>query len=451
MPIPALPAATPLSWYLLLSAILFALGVAGFLFRKNIITVFMSIELMLNAVNLSFVAFSYQFKQVDGHIYSFFVMVVAAAEAAVGLGIILTVFKNRKTLHIDEVEYSEKLNMPPLWLIPAFPLLGAALNGLLGRRFGKSLVNLIAIGSVAASFVAVLLVLNSLGVFSGGLHEAHIERYFTWIESGNLNVGFDLMVDRLTAVMLMVVTGIGLLIHIYATGYMAHEGGYYRFFAYLNLFMFFMLTLVLGGELSGDVRRLGRCGLCSYLLIGFYFLEKFASDAGNKAFIVNRIGDFGFLLGNIPDLHHLRIAGFRDRFSRRPPACPHDQGAGVFTAICLLLFLGATGKSAQIPLYVWLPDAMAGPTPVSALIHAATMVTAGVYMVSRSADAVHRIRNRDGHRCGDRPRDSGDGRDHRTGTERYQEGLRVLDGLAAWLHVPRPAVWVRLISASGMS
>ncbi len=274
--------------------------------------------------------------------------------------------------------------MPPLWLIPAIPLLGAALNGLLGRRFGKSLVSIIAIGSVAVSFATVLLVLNSLGAFSGGLHEAHVERYFTWIQSGNLNIGYDLMVDRLTAVMLMVVTGIGLLIHIYATGYMAHEGGYYRFFAYLNLFMFFMLTLVLGANYLVMFVGWEGVGLCSYLLIGFYFLEKFASDAGNKAFIVNRIGDFGFVLGTLLIFITFGSLDFGQVFSKAA-SMPADQGAGMFTVICLLLFLGATGKSAQIPLYVWLPDAMAGPTPVSALIHAATMVTAGVYMVSRSA------------------------------------------------------------------
>jgi len=275
--------------------------------------------------------------------------------------------------------------MPPLWLIPTFPLLGAVLNGLFGRRLGKAVVSLIAIGSVAASFATVLMVLNGLGMFSASAPEApHIERYFTWIASGDLNIGFDLMVDRLSAVMLMVVTGIGLLIHIYATGYMAHEGGYYRFFAYLNLFMFFMLLLVLGANYLVMFVGWEGVGLCSYLLIGFYFLEKVASDAGNKAFIVNRIGDFGFTLGAFLIFANFGSLDFGAVFSKAADM-PHDQGAGLFTAICLLLFVGAAGKSAQIPLYVWLPDAMAGPTPVSALIHAATMVTAGVYMVSRSA------------------------------------------------------------------
>jgi NADH-quinone oxidoreductase subunit L len=276
--------------------------------------------------------------------------------------------------------------MQQLWLIPTLPLLGAVLNGLFGRRFGKPLINAIAIGSVLLSFLWVVKVLLSLGIFGAAAPEQpHVEHYFTWMASGNLNIGVDLMVDRLTAVMLLVVTGVGLLIHIYAIGYMSHEGGYYRFFAYLNLFMFFMLILVLAANYLLMFVGWEGVGLCSYLLIGFYFLEKYATDAGNKAFIVNRIGDFGFSLGVFLIFINFGSFDFGKVFAaaRNMPA---DAGAGLFTAICLLLFVGATGKSAQIPLYVWLPDAMAGPTPVSALIHAATMVTAGVYMVARSAE-----------------------------------------------------------------
>ena len=272
-----------------------------------------------------------------------------------------------------------------LWLIPTFPLLGALLNGIFGRRFGKLAVNTIAVGSVLLSFLWVLKVLSGLGMFSGSApQDAYVEHYFTWVASGSLNIGFDLMVDRLTAVMLMVVTGVGLLIHIYATGYMAHEGGYYRFFSYLNLFMFFMLILVMASSFLLMFVGWEGVGLCSYLLIGFYFLEKFATDAGNKAFIVNRIGDFGFMLGMLLIFITFGSLDFQPVFAKAA-SMPHEQGAGVLTTICLLLFIGAAGKSAQVPLYVWLPDAMAGPTPVSALIHAATMVTAGVYMVSRSS------------------------------------------------------------------
>ncbi len=271
-----------------------------------------------------------------------------------------------------------------LWLIPIFPLAGAAINGLLGRRMSKAAVNVVAIGSVLLSFAWVIKTLLGLGA----MEHAYVERYFTWIQSGNLNIGADLMVDRLTAVMLLVVTGIGSLIHIYAIGYMAHEGGYYRFFSYFNLFMFFMLVLVMGANYLLMFVGWEGVGLCSYLLIGFYFLEKFAADAGKKAFIVNRIGDFGFSLATFLIFIHFGTLDFGGVFSKAAGLSP-EAGGGTMTLICLLLFLGACGKSAQIPLYVWLPDAMAGPTPVSALIHAATMVTAGVYMVARSAALFH--------------------------------------------------------------
>ncbi|MFN3322329.1 MAG: NADH-quinone oxidoreductase subunit L [Bryobacteraceae bacterium] len=270
--------------------------------------------------------------------------------------------------------------MHHLWLIPTFPLVGAAINGLFCRRAPKSIVNTVAIGSVLLSFLWVLNVLNALMP----LESAHVERYFTWFQSGTFHVGFDLAVDRLTAVMLLVVTGVGLLIHIYATGYMAHEDGYYRFFSYLNLFMFFMLILVLGANFLVLFVGWEGVGLCSYLLIGFYFLKKSAGDAGKKAFIVNRIGDFGFALAMFLIVITFGTLDFGEVFAQAGPM-PVEQTAGVLTAICLLLLLGATGKSAQVPLYTWLPDAMEGPTPVSALIHAATMVTAGVYMVARSS------------------------------------------------------------------
>jgi NADH-quinone oxidoreductase subunit L len=271
-----------------------------------------------------------------------------------------------------------------LWLIPIFPLLGFLLNGLLGRRLSKPVVSIIAAGSVLLSFLWVLKTLNALGIFSGSFESTHFEHYFTWIQSGALNISIDFAVDRLTAVMLMVVTGVGFLIHVYAIGYMAHEGGYYRFFAYFNLFMFFMLVLVLGANFLVLFVGWEGVGLCSYLLIGFYFLEKFATDAGNKAFIVNRIGDFGFSLAVFLIVIHFGSLDFGKVFSQVKDL-PVESSPGWITAICLLLLVGATGKSAQIPLYVWLPDAMAGPTPVSALIHAATMVTAGVYMIARSS------------------------------------------------------------------
>ena len=267
-----------------------------------------------------------------------------------------------------------------LWLIPLLPLAGFLINGIFGRRFSKSLVNLFGIGSVALAFAWVVKTLAGLG----DLNAPYTEHYFTWIQSGILTVSCDFTVDRLTAVMLLIVTGIGSLIHIYSIGYMAHEhgpnyGGYYRFFAYLNLFMFFMLTLVLASNYLVLFVGWEGVGLCSYLLIGFYFDKKFATNAGNKAFIVNRIGDFGFSLAMFLIVKQFGSLDFTTVFHQASGASQSS-----LTMIGLLLLLGACGKSAQIPLYTWLPDAMAGPTPVSALIHAATMVTAGVYMCSRS-------------------------------------------------------------------
>jgi NADH-quinone oxidoreductase subunit L len=265
-----------------------------------------------------------------------------------------------------------------LWLIPFFPLVGFLLNGLLGKRLSKPIVSLIAVGSVAASFAFVLALLGKVYP----LTVPYSDHYFTWIQSGSLNIGCDLVVDRLTAVMLLVVTGIGLLIHIYSIGYMNHEEGYSRFFSYLNLFMFFMLVLVLAANLLVMFVGWEGVGLCSYLLVGFYFKEKFAADAANKAFIVNRIGDFGFSLAIFLTVVVFGTLDF-GRIAGAVSGMPVETSAHLLTAITLLLFLGAAGKSAQFPLYVWLPDAMAGPTPVSALIHAATMVTAGVYMIAR--------------------------------------------------------------------
>src|SRR5579884_2777695 len=261
-----------------------------------------------------------------------------------------------------------------LWLIPIFPLAGFAINGLFGRRFSKALINTVAIAGVILSFAWAL-----KAILTADLSAVHSEHYFTWIQSGTFTANWDFSVVRLTSIKLMVVTGIGSLIHHYSIGYMAHEGGYYRFFAYLNLFMFFMLTLVLAANYLVLFVGWEGVGLCSYLLIGFYFDKQFATNAGNKAFIVNRIGDFGFSLAVFYIVKHFGSLDFGTVFRQAPGA-----SEAVLTTIGLLLMVGACGKSAQIPLYVWLPDAMAGPTPVSALIHAATMVTAGVYMTARS-------------------------------------------------------------------
>jgi len=273
-----------------------------------------------------------------------------------------------------------------LWIIPLLPLLGSAINGLFGRKWPNSIVNSVALGSTGLSFLFALEAVREF--FANGQQLVH-NHYFNWISAGNFTAGFDLQMDQLTVIMVLVVTGVGFLIHIYSTGYMAHEGGYYRFFSYLNLFMFFMLILVLAANYTVLFVGWEGVGLCSYLLIGFYFLRKSAADAGKKAFIVNRIGDFGFMLGMFLLFRTFGSLDFQSVFAQATGpkwGGVHEPWGqfGTFTVACLLMFMGATGKSAQLPLYVWLPDAMEGPTPVSALIHAATMVTAGVYVVARS-------------------------------------------------------------------
>jgi NADH-quinone oxidoreductase subunit L len=272
-----------------------------------------------------------------------------------------------------------------LWIVPLLPLLGSAVNGLFGAKWPNKIVNLVAIGSTGLSFVGALEAVREFFDYFAQNHQPFHKEFFTWIAAGNFRAGFDLQMDQLTVVMVLVVTGVGWLIHIYATGYMAHESGYYHFFSYLNLFMFFMLILVLAANYVLLFVGWEGVGLASYLLIGFYFLKKSASDAGKKAFIVNRIGDFGFMLGMFLLFRTFGTLDFVQLFAKADPWPADAMGhLGTFTIACLLLFMGACGKSAQLPLYVWLPDAMEGPTPVSALIHAATMVTAGVYVVARS-------------------------------------------------------------------
>ncbi len=269
------------------------------------------------------------------------------------------------------------------WIV-LIPLLGAAVNGLLNRKLPRQVAGLLACTTVGISFaLSIVVFLRLLGMEAE--HRFLTDTVATWIGYGNLSVDLGFAIDPLNAVMALVVTGIGFLIHVYSLGYMAHDQGFQRFFAYLNLFIFSMMTLVLGENLLMLFVGWEGVGLCSYLLISFWFNDEANAAAGKKAFIVNRIGDFGFLIGmfliGATLLPHLQ--GGEGLFSFQTLQHHTDLLAPVATVICLLLFVGATGKSAQIPLYIWLPDAMAGPTPVSALIHAATMVTAGVYMIAR--------------------------------------------------------------------
>ncbi|MCB9366599.1 MAG: NADH-quinone oxidoreductase subunit L [Calditrichaeota bacterium] len=267
-----------------------------------------------------------------------------------------------------------------LYLIPLFPLLGVVLNTFVLRGQPEKLVGGVAAAMVGASFVvAAGAFFQLLGMPAESRHFE--QELFRWIVVGNFSAQAGFLADQLSMIMMLVVTGVSFLIHVYSIGYMHGDAGFRKFFIYLNLFVFFMLLLVMGSNYLVMFVGWEGVGLCSYLLIGFWFTDELKASAGKKAFIMNRIGDFGFLLAIFLLWTTFGTINFREI---EPMAQAYPVGAGVITAICLLLFMGATGKSAQLPLYTWLPDAMAGPTPVSALIHAATMVTAGVYMVVRS-------------------------------------------------------------------
>jgi NADH-quinone oxidoreductase subunit L len=284
-----------------------------------------------------------------------------------------------------------------LLLVILLPVAGALINGIRAFAWPKTPKNKVVTNAVAIGATLFSALVATFGVvmpyFNHGTQQPFEHSYYTWIPSGmghvtggfisSFDVDFAMRVDPLSCTMLMVVTWVGFLIHFYATGYMAHEEGYTRFFTYLNLFMFMMLLLVLGANYVVMFVGWEGVGLCSYLLIGFYYDKNIAADAGKKAFVVNRIGDFGFILGVFLIFNTFGSSDYSKVFAMAAAGGPEKFGS-IATAICTLLFIGAAGKSAQIPLYVWLPDAMAGPTPVSALIHAATMVTAGVYMVVRS-------------------------------------------------------------------
>jgi NADH-quinone oxidoreductase subunit L len=270
-----------------------------------------------------------------------------------------------------------------LWYIPLLPFLGFLINGTLGRKLPKPAVIVIALLATGMPAAIVLMLWRRMSEAGAPLSIAVVSR--PWIAITGFHVDFAFSVDHLTMIMLAVVTGVGFLIHLYSAGYMAHEEGFWRFFAYLNLFMFFMSVLVLSASFLLLFVGWEGVGLASYLLIGFYFTKDSAANAGKKAFIVNRVGDFGFLLAMFLLIKHFGTLSFSETFAQiaAHPSSSANWHGGWLTTIALLLLVGAAGKSAQIPLYVWLPDAMEGPTPVSALIHAATMVTAGVYMVAR--------------------------------------------------------------------
>jgi NADH-quinone oxidoreductase subunit L len=272
-----------------------------------------------------------------------------------------------------------------LLLIPLLPLLGFLVNASFGRRISQAASGAVACSAMAGSFAASLVGVWRLVALRPD-SRALVERVFTWISSGDFTAGLTLRLDPLAAVMILVITGIGALIHVYSTAYMHEEtdSEYARYFSYLNLFASFMLILVLASNFLLMFVGWEGVGLCSYLLVGFWYQKKSAADAGKKAFLVNRVGDVGFILGMLLAFVRFGTLEFQE-IARSAAVIGPETAFGTVSAITLLLFIGATGKSAQIPLYVWLPDAMEGPTPVSALIHAATMVTAGVYMIGRNA------------------------------------------------------------------
>jgi len=267
-----------------------------------------------------------------------------------------------------------------LWIVLFAPAAGMLLNGFFGARWGKRMVGAVACGAVGLSFLASAWAVYQLALLEPAARTVHAVLY-RWISAGDLVTQIGLLLDPLSAVMILVVSGVSTAIHVYSTGYMAEDKRFARYFTYLNLFVFFMLLLVLSDNFLLFFVGWEGVGLCSYLLIGFWFEKASAADAGKKAFIVNRVGDFGFLLAIMAVFATFGTLQFQEVFAAAPARLV--AGGGLVVAITLLLFMGATGKSAQIPLYTWLPDAMEGPTPVSALIHAATMVTAGVYMVAR--------------------------------------------------------------------
>ncbi len=269
-----------------------------------------------------------------------------------------------------------------VYLVPLFPLIGFLINGLFWKSMPKKISGTLASLAMLASFAV------SLGIFfeiKGNPAAAGIVPLFDFINSGKLYIPFSFQVDALSSLFLLIITGVGFLIHVYSTSYMHDDAGYTKYFAYLNLFVFAMLLLVLGSNYVIMFIGWEGVGLASYLLIGFWYKRNDYTNASKKAFIMNRIGDLGFLVGMFLTLYHFGTASYGELFPKLTAGLPSYVSTNIMNAIAICFFIGAMGKSAQIPLYTWLPDAMAGPTPVSALIHAATMVTAGIYMIARSS------------------------------------------------------------------
>ena len=327
------------------------------------------------------------------------------------------------------------VEFPALALILLFPAIGVVFNLFLGARWGRTAVNVVGPGVMFAAFgVATWAFLTLLAMPAGGALEMHL---WGWIEAGRFHADLGLRVDALSGVMVMIVTGVGALIHLYSVGYMAHDEDFARFFTYMNLFALSMLILILADNLLMMFVGWEGVGLCRYLLIAFWYTNPQYAYNGRKAFVVNRIGDAGFLLGMFTIVATLGAHGVWTLNFVELRNNAALMGGAAATAACFLLFIGATGKSAQIPLYVWLPDAMVGPTPVSALIHAATMVTAGVYMIARLRIYVHDGAEHARPGSDDWRRHSDVCGEYRDRPARHQESARLLDHQPARLHVSR--------------
>ncbi len=448
----------PVSYYLILSAMVFLTGIVGVLIRRNIIAILLSVELMLNATNINFVAFSEHLQDLGGQVFVFFALTVAAAEVAVGLAIIIALHRSKSSINVEEFQSHEVVIDLLYALIPLLPLAAFVILGLAGSRI-KDRAHLVAVPAVLMS--CALSIVAFVEVANGAVISVPL---YAWITSGSLDVHIGLYIDRLTAVMLLLVTIVSSLVHVYTIGYMHGDPGYARFFAYIALFTFSMLMLVLADNLLQLFVFWEAVGLCSYLLIGHWYERASACSAATKAFIVNRVGDFGFMLGLLLVWYTFGSLNYLEVFPAAYEATNLSMNVlgpfggtwdiSVFTLICLLLFMGAMGKSAQVPLHVWLPDAMEGPTPISALIHAATMVTAGVFMVARLAPlynlspiAMNVVALVGGADDGLRRHDCAH-------ANRYQAGRRLFDGESAGLHghglrvgrlclrhVPSPDAW----------
>src|ERR1700677_958524 len=367
--------------YLYLSALLFTIGASGGLLRRNAIVMFMCVELMLNAVNLAFVTFARMHGRLDGQMIAFFTMVVAACEVVIGLAIIMTIFPcpqigvRRRREPTQRLKIAAMTHFP--WLLVALPLAGAAILLFGGRRtdaWGHWLGCAAALGAfgVGATLLADMLSRDTADRVSH-------QKLFTWIPVNQLQVDLGLQIDQLSISFVLLISGVGSLIHIYSVAYMADDGDRRRFFGYLNLFLASMLLLVISDNFLLLYVGWEGVGLASYLLIGFWYHKPTAATAAKKAFVMNRVGDAGLALAIFVIFANFGTLSYSGVFAGAPGA-----SRGALTAIGLLLLLGACAKSAQVPLQAWLGDAMEGPTPVSALIHAATMVTAGVYLIVRS-------------------------------------------------------------------